>query len=208
MNHCLLSYILGKASFDPKVKCFFSNYLVGRKTWYCWNKFSSSFFNVDIGVEQGSALSPILSVLYLASVLHILKNCLKILKIPIPILSFVYNGLFIAQSKSFSVSNSFIFCSHNIISNLLKSFGLIIKHSKMKMFHFSRSHGGFDPPPLDLSILGGPVLYSKKTWKYLGFIFDRKLIFCQHIDLYVNKAISTVKYMKILGNSVQGLISH
>ena len=28
LNHCLLSCILGKAGFDPKVKKFFSNYLV------------------------------------------------------------------------------------------------------------------------------------------------------------------------------------
>jgi len=32
LNHYLLSCILRKASFDSKVECFFSNYLVGRKT--------------------------------------------------------------------------------------------------------------------------------------------------------------------------------
>jgi len=163
LNHCFLSHILRKASFDPKVKCSFSNYLVGRKTWYCWNKFSSSFFNVDVGIGQDSALSPILSVLYLVLLLHILENCLKILKNPISILSFVDNGLFIAQSKCFSVSNLFLFCSYNIASNLLKSFSLIIEHSKMEIFHFSRSHRDFDSSPLDLSILDGPILCSRET---------------------------------------------
>ena len=43
-------------------------------------------------------------------------------------------------------------------------------------------------------------------WWYLGFIFNRKLSFCQHIDFYMNKAISTVKSMKILGNLSRGLI--
>jgi len=52
------------------------------------------------------------------------------------------------------------------------------------------------------------MLYLKDTWKYLGFIFDRKLLFHQHIDYYSNKAISTVKCMKILGNLVKGLIPH
>ena len=32
LNHCLLSYILSKASFDSKIEYFFSNYLVERKT--------------------------------------------------------------------------------------------------------------------------------------------------------------------------------
>lgn len=102
--------------------------------------------------------------------------------------------------------NSLLFCSYNIASILLNKFGLIVEYTKMKMFHFSRSNGVFNPPPLDLSTLGGPILHPKKTWKYLGFIFDKKLSFCQHINFYANKAISTVKYMKILSNLVHKLI--
>jgi len=45
----------------------------------------------------------------------------------------------------------------------------------------------------------------KDTWRYLGFIFNRKLCFRQHIDFYANKAISMVKCIKILGNSTRGL---
>jgi len=208
LNHCLLPLILRKAGFDPKVDCFFSNYLIGRKTWYFWNSFSSSFLNVDIGVEQGLALSPILSVLYLAPILHILEKHLKILKILVSILSFVNDGLLVAQSKSLTILNSFLFCSYNIASSLLEKFGLIMEHGKMEMFHFSRSHDVFDPPPLNLSALEGPILFSRDTWKYLSFIFDRKLSFHQHINYYMNKSISTVKCMKILGNSVHGLIPH
>jgi len=50
LNHQVLSSVLDKASFDPKVPIFFQNYLVGRKTKYLWNSFSFSFFNADIGV--------------------------------------------------------------------------------------------------------------------------------------------------------------
>jgi len=74
LNHYLLPCILGKAGFDPKVEHFFSNYLVSKKTQYYWNNFSSPFFNVDVRVRQGSALSLILSALYLALILYILKN--------------------------------------------------------------------------------------------------------------------------------------
>jgi len=208
LNHFIFSHILRKVGFNSKVKHFFSNYLVDRKTWYLWNNFSSSFFNVDVGVGQGFALSPISSALYLAPVLHILEKCLKILKIPISILSFVDNGLFVAQSKSFTISNSHLFCSYNITSNLLKSFGLTMKYLKTEVFYFSRLHEYFDSLSLDISILGGPIPCPRDTWKYLDFIFDRKLMFCQHINFYVNKAISMVKCMKILGNSTCGLISH
>ena len=159
-------------------------------------------------MRQGSALSPILSALYLALILHILENCLKILKILISILSFVDDKLFIAQNKSLSISNSLLFCSYNIVSILLKKFSLIIKYTKMEVFYFSRSNRIFNSSSLNLSILGDLILHPSKTWKYLGFIFDRKLLFHQHINFYVNKAISIVKCMKILGNSVHNLFPH
>jgi len=77
LNHCLLALILGKADFDLRVVNFFSNYLVNRRTKYFWNNFSSSSFDVNVGVGQGLALSPILSTLYLSLFLHILEKHLK-----------------------------------------------------------------------------------------------------------------------------------
>jgi len=155
-----------------------------------------------VRVGQGSALSPILSVFYLLPFLHILENQLKNLKIPISFLSFVDNGLLVTQSKSFQLSNSHLFCSYNVASNFLLDFKLVVEHSKTEIFHFSRSICLFNHPSLDLSTISGPILCPKETWKYLGFIFDRKLLFHQHINFYLNKFISIAKYMKILGNSV------
>jgi len=202
LNHCLLILILEKTGLDPKVTSFFASYLIQRSTSYIWNDLSSPSFEINVGVGQGSALSPILSTLYLSPLLYIIENQLKNLKLPISILSFIDDGLFIAQNKSLTVSNSHLFCSYNILSNLLDSFGLIIEHSKTEIFHFNRSHGLFNPPPLDLSPLGGPILCPKDSWRYLGFIFDRKLSFHRHIDHYANKAISTIKCINLLGNSL------
>ena len=202
LNHRLLTLILDKVGLEPKATAFFTNYLVRRKTNYLWNNFSLPLFNVNIRVGQESALSPILSSLYLSPFLYILENRLKNLNIPVFFLSFVGDGLIITQNKSFDISNSHLYCSYNVLSKLINSFGLIIKHSKTEIFHFSRSQGLFNPPPLDLSPLGGPILRPKDSWKYLGFIFNRKLSFHKHIDFYVIKVMSTVKCMKLLGNSL------
>jgi len=123
-----------------------------------WNNLTSLSFEVNVGVDQGSALSPILSALYLTPLLHILEKRLKNLKIPISILSFVDDGLIIAQNKSFDSSIAQLFYSYNVLSKLLDSFGLVIEHSKTEVFHFSRSQGPFNPPPLDLSPIGGLIL--------------------------------------------------
>ena len=63
---------------------------------------------------------------------------------------------------------------------------LVVEHGKTDIFHFSRSHGAFNPPPLDLSALGGSILLPKETWRYLGFIFDQKLTFRSHIGSLFN----------------------
>jgi len=90
--------ILNKASFDSRISSFFSNYLIDRKTQYIWNNFISSFFRADIGVGQGSSLSPILSALYIAPIFYISEKRTKNLlhNIPISTLSFVKNSLFIS----------------------------------------------------------------------------------------------------------------
>ena len=196
LNYCSLLLILEKAGFNSKISIFFQDYLVDRKMNYLWNSFSSSYFNIDFGVGQGFTLSPILSALYYSPIFYIFEKRIKNLKIPIFILSFVDNGLFIVQNKYLTVLNSYLFCSYHIIFSLLKQFRLVIKHGKIKVFHFSRLHRLFNPPLLDLTSLGGSILYPKKTWQYLGCIFDRKLIFQQYINFYVNKTLLTVKCLE------------
>jgi len=97
-------------------------------------------------------------------VFHIFEKRLKNLKIPVSFISFVNNSLFISQNKSFKISNANIFCSYCVMSYLLDHFGLIIKQEKTEVFHFSKAQGAFNPSPLNLSILGEPVLYPKEMW--------------------------------------------
>ena len=161
LNHQLLPLILDKTGLDQKVLAFFKNYLVGRKTKYLWNGFLSLFYNIDVSVGQGSALSPIFFTLYLFPIFHILEKQLKILKIPISIISFVNDGLFISQNKSISLSNTNLFYSYNVISFLLIKFELVVEYGKTEVFYFSRLYGVFNSSPLDLILIGGSVLLSK-----------------------------------------------
>jgi len=124
---------LNKTRFNPKVSKFFTDYLISKKTQYVWN----NLFEVNVGIGQGSTLSPILLTLYLSSLFHIFEKHANNLKIPVSFLSFVDDGLFVSQEKSFEKTNLFLFCSYNIISSLLNQFGFVIKHEKTSVFHFS-----------------------------------------------------------------------
>jgi len=93
----MLSFIIDKAGFNPRISCFYNNYLVEKKTKYFWNNFSSLFFDINIDMKQGSALSSILSALYLSLVFYIFEKRLKNLKIPIFFfIFFVNDGLLIS----------------------------------------------------------------------------------------------------------------
>jgi len=82
LNYHLFTLILGKVGFNQHVIKFFSNYLIGRKMNYFWNSFTSPSFDVNIGVDQDLALSPILLALYLLLFLYILENHLKFMSPP------------------------------------------------------------------------------------------------------------------------------
>jgi len=68
------------------------------------------------------------------------------------------NSLFISQEKSYEKSNTHLFCSYNIIYTLFNQFRLTIEHGKSEVFLFSRFKRNFNLSPLDLNLLGGPIL--------------------------------------------------
>ena len=73
LNHSMLTMILQHSGFADCLASFFSDYLVSRSTQYSWNSFLSNACDTDVGVGLGLALSSILSVLYIAPLLHLFK---------------------------------------------------------------------------------------------------------------------------------------
>ena len=82
---------------------------------------------------------------------------------------------------------------------------IYILEKRLKNLKISISIISFVDDGLFISQRGGNILQPNDTWKYLGFIFNRKLIFHQHVDFYTNKLISTIKCMKIISNSNCGI---
>ena len=99
--------------------------------------------------------------------------------------------------KIFWKSNTNIFCSYK--------FGLVIKHDKSEVFHFSRATKNFSSLPSDLRSSEGIVPRPKDIWWYFGFFFNRKLLFWYHTHHYTNKLLSIINCIKMLRNSTRGL---
>lgn len=111
LNYHILSLILNKASFNSRISSFLSNYLIDRKTQYVWNNFVFLFFRIDVGIGQESALSPILSTLYITLIFHIFENRSKNLlpNIFISLLSFIDNKQSYFLEKKAMKNQTYIF---------------------------------------------------------------------------------------------------
>ncbi|KAJ3570517.1 hypothetical protein NP233_g4354 [Leucocoprinus birnbaumii] len=206
LNHEMLLGILARQGFPVHVCWFFASYLVGRGMRYLWNLFSSSDFRpTDMNVSQGSALSPVLSALYLVLVIQLFKR--RAAHVGCDILSYVDDGTLIVQCKMLEDNLPPLCEAYKIMFNLFDVFGLVMEHSKSKLFHFTCQHDDANPPiVLDFEpFTAASPLKPKTFWRYLGFYFDRTLSFREHVQYYSTKAISTIHAMRMLDNSLRGL---
>ncbi|KXN85438.1 hypothetical protein AN958_11334 [Leucoagaricus sp. SymC.cos] len=93
---------------------------------------------------------------------------------------------------------------------LFDDFGLILEHGKSEVFNFSKKPNNTNPA----IILGvapftsSSPLHPKPHWRYLGFYFDRQLKFTEHVRYWSTKVLSSICAMRILGNSMHGLLPH
>jgi hypothetical protein len=200
LNHDLLLDVLKHQGFSVEVCNFFSSYLSNRSTQFLWNGILSPLFNATISIGQGSTLSPILSVLYIALIMHGFSLHSK--NLGCTILSYVDDGTIVTQPKSLMSNLEPLKEAYRIVDNLLHSFGLVLEHDKSKVFHFTRAH---HDTLLSLALDSSTMLVPKLFWRYLGFYFDKSLSFKEHVRYYSTKAFSMVLAMRMLGNSSRGL---
>ncbi|PPQ93735.1 hypothetical protein CVT25_013038 [Psilocybe cyanescens] len=120
------------------------------------------------------------------------------------------DGTLVVQSKSLLDNCEALKRAYGVIFELFKKFGLTLEHNKSEVFHFDCSHSK-DNHPVDLGYApytGVTPLKPKLYWRYLGFYFDCKLTFTEHVRYYSTKALSTVKAMKMLAAHCKGALHH
>jgi hypothetical protein len=216
LNHNVLSEIIKHFGFSSKVVSFFSDYLTKRKRKYTIKGEISPFYDSDVGVGQGSVLSPILSALYIAPVFHLLDKwntdedeSMYHLSLT-SFLSFVDDGLLVATGDNVLDIQTSLKEAYAQITSIFTDFGLVMEHTKTELFNFVESACYYNSlnPKLDLGFApftGDTPVTPKRIWQYLGIFYDHNLTFCEHVKHYATKSISTVCSMKILGNSSHGL---
>jgi hypothetical protein len=161
----MLMAVLAWQGFPEHVRKFFASYLVRRGMRYLWNLFSSDRRSTDVGVGQGSALSPVLLALYLAPVIKLFESQVEHLKCDV--LSYVNDGTLIVQAKDWGSNLNHLREAYGIVFNLFEHFGLVLEHNKSEFFHFTHKCGDTNP---SLTLGWGPFteetpLKPKEHWR-------------------------------------------
>jgi hypothetical protein len=205
LNHEVLFDVFSRMGFPAVLGPFLRLYLVGRRTTYKWDSFTSDPFAVDVGVGQGSAMSPVLSALYLTLIMRRFRT--SDIGHKVDLMSYVDDGTIIAQSRRVEDNLPLLKEAYRWLFRAFKSLGLVLEHDKSEVFHFSCARS-FVGPAIDLGYApytGTTPLRPKPIWWYLGFFFNRKHQFKEHARFYTTRAFTQVCAMGMLGNSVRGL---
>jgi len=89
--------------------------------------------------------------------------------------------------------------------HILHGLGLSIDFIKCKLTHFTRKHDIVFPTITLPSPDGDVTITHHGTMKWLGIMFNSKLLFNEHIKMATNKVENIAKGLTMLGNTVQGL---
>lgn len=220
VNHEMLSEILRRHGFDRNLCAYFCDYLIGRQTEFLFNGHQSEPTDFSTGVGQGSALSPILTGLYIAPVLHLIAPAGEVLEGNATLQFFVDDGMIHVAGKQanddrrsgLTYNNSLLEKLFGDVVTNLGRLGLGVEVDKLELMHFRRAKDKVwsqeEPlgPKLTLNVDGHAyTVVPQEKMRYLGFFLDPKLSFREHIRFYSTKSSSTVQALRMLGNSVRGL---
>ena len=169
--------------FPTKIIKFISSYLSQRYFYVSSNGQNSSLRPIRAGVPQGSALGPVLFILYINN-------------IPTPQDHRVINSIYaddtaiLATSKSPQITNQLLETQTENITKYYQTWGLKINPDKTEAVMFTTRR--INRPTF--KILNQNIEY-KNELKYLGVTLDKRLTFRSHISQAIGKATGRIKNM-------------
>jgi len=218
VNHNKLSTIMHRKGIPlPKVK-WVNSFLSNREAAICLDGRISDSRPVENGIPQGSPISPALSILYASPVYEEFQARLATRYIrqapsatrltPTTLVGYIDDVNIYTSSTSLIQNVAALRADFIAILRILHGLGLSIDFIKCMLTHFTRQHN-IDFPNITLPSPDGDIVIThNNTMKWLGIIFDSKLLFNKHVKAATNKAENIAKGLTMLSNTVHGLHQH
>jgi hypothetical protein len=204
VNRPRLIQLIRDLGFAPEIVKWCKSFLADRTVRLKFNGILSDPLESDVGTPQGSPISPVLSVIFTAPLLHKVREWSNA-----SLGMYVDDGVLFAcgaewSDVAVSLSNQYDACT-----DWLTRSGLAAEPEKTEVLFFRRQREQVNPPGvLHLRIPAEQTYYRVKAStnvRYLGFFIDHRTNWTRHVDIMCNRARATLKSLQLLGNSARGI---
>ena len=206
VNHGRMIGILDALGFGPEVVEWTHSFLANRKIRLRFNSITSDERTQEVGVPQGSPLSLVLSILYTSGLLHKMKSWSNS-----SLGMYVDDGTLFTCANEWAEVQAILRDRYSVCEEWLSCSGLCIEPDKTESIFFQKpwSRKQSETPSRillrDLTHSTYYVVHSTENIWYLGFFFNKRLKWDNHVTIMCNRARASACAMKLLGNTIRGL---
>ena len=186
--------ILQKLRLPCSIIAWIASFLSNRELRLSFDGQTEEFSEINIGIPQGSPISPILFLIYIRDLFpDLLRSNLKALS---------YMDDIALATSSTSISKNVKILEREVAKLQQKATEAAIQFdlAKTELIHFGTKNSS-----KSLKLPNGVAIEPKEVVRWLGIWFDSKLTFKQHLNTRVSQAKSAFLRMARLANTEKGL---
>ena len=195
VNHIRLLDTMRRKRFPPWLVRWLRSYLEDRTAQLRFDGGVSEEIRLPAGVPQGSPLSPVLFLLYIATLYEALADCHGIV-----VVGFADDTNLMAFSRDVQANCRRLEAAWKVCEHWAKSRGMEFAPQKSELMHFTRAHR-----PLPNKVrLGGTEVTPVESARFLGVWLDRKLRWRRHLAKVKTKLETQIFALTKLAASTWG----
>lgn len=205
INHCWLVRVMWESGFAPPIIKWVASFLSDRQAAIKVDNHLGPMTPIQIGIPQGSPVSPCLSVIYSSDVIREIQDDPTLTtpaNIPLLPLSYVDDFALLAISDSLTDNVQTLTEGLDCTLSILKRVGMLIDPDKLDLIHFNgKKKDALPSIPYTIDSKPGSI-QPKKVMRWLGIFFNGHLSFREHVKIMCNCACSIINGFRCLSNTV------